>query len=47
MGGASDPSPSDRVIELLEENTSQEASTYLEGIPARSVDDRKTTIQSL
>ena len=47
MEGASDPSPSDRVIELLEENTHGEASTYLEGIPAHSVDDRKTTIQSL
>ena len=47
MEGASDPSPSDRVIELLEENAHGEASTYLEGIPAHSVDDRKTTIQSL
>ena len=47
MDGASDPSPSDRVIELLEENAHGEASTYLEGIPAHSVDDRKTTIQSL
>ena len=47
MEGASDSSPSDRVIELLEENAHGEASTYLEGIPAHSVDDRKTTIQSL
>ena len=47
MEGASNPSPSDRVIELLEENAHGEASTYLEGIPAHSVDDRKTTIQSL
>ena len=47
MEGASDPSPIDRVIELLEENASEEASTCLEAIQTHSVDDRKTTIQSL